>query len=289
MSLLGRILIVIVTVLSLLYLGAEATLSYHQNNWREAWERARAHHRVVVEGKNKQIESLLGTKTDLENKRSELEAKINQLKDLVKAVDDERQEQVAEIQRLNNKNDELSSGLRVANENLKAKDDEIRNERNTNARLRAEKDKAVRDMELAQAQVARLLAMKTALEKDLAQLRKEYADAKQKALDLQLVIEEAERQGLPVRQIVVGSPPVKSIKGLVAGVDESTSPPTVLLTVGKDQGVERGYQFSIYRDGEWIAKVVVTKLMADSSGARVLFMAPGKSIRAGDNAATRLD
>ncbi|RME75832.1 MAG: hypothetical protein D6776_02380 [Planctomycetota bacterium] len=289
MSLLGRILIVIVTVLSLVYLGAEATLSYHANNWREAWERARAHHKQVVEGKEAQIKSLLGTKSDLERKLGELESRINQLKDLVKAVDDERQEQIAEIQRLNNKNDELTSGLRVANENLKAKDDEIRNERQTNARLRDEKDKAVHDMELAQAQVARLMGQKTALEKDLGELRKQYADTKQKALDLQLLIEEAERQGLPVRQIVVGSPPVKPINGLVAGVDDSTDPPTVLLTVGRDQGVERGYQFRIYRGDEFIAKVVVSKLMADSSGARVLFMAPGKQIRPGDSAATRLE
>jgi hypothetical protein len=289
MSLLGRIFIVIVTVLSLVYLGAQATLSYHENNWRQAWERSRAHHRQVVEGKNAQIQSLTGTKTDLERKRDELDARVTQLKDLVKAVDDERQEQVAEIQRINNKNDELSSGLRVANENLKAKDDEIRNERDTNTRLRDEKDEAIRNMELAQSQVARLLAQKVALEKDLGEIRIEYADAKQKALDLQMVIEEAERQGLPVRQVVVGSPPMKPINGLVAGIDESTSPATVLLTVGRDQGVERGYRFTIYRGDEFIGKVVVSKLMADSSGCRVLFMNPGKSIRSGDSAATRLD
>ncbi|GIW72163.1 MAG: hypothetical protein KatS3mg102_1705 [Planctomycetota bacterium] len=80
-----------------------------------------------------------------------------------------------------------------------------------------------------------------------------------------------------------------AINGVVAGVDTSTEPASVLLSVGKDQGVERGYQFTIYRRDTFIGKVVVTKPMRDSSGARVLFTAPGQQIRAGDTAATRLD
>ncbi len=39
MSLLGKIFVVVVTVLSLVFLGMQSTLYYHSTDWREAFER----------------------------------------------------------------------------------------------------------------------------------------------------------------------------------------------------------------------------------------------------------
>ena len=158
-----------------------------------------------------------------------------------------------------------------------------------NKSTRSELNTSRGEKETAEAQVARLISQKAALEKDLAEVRKDYSDTKQRLLDMQLVMEELERQGIPVGTLVVNHKPVPPINGKVAGVKTDVSPALVLLTVGKDDKVEKGFQFTVYRGAEFVGKVVVEKVNADSAGCRVLFSAPGKVIKAGDDVATRLD
>lgn len=63
----------------------------------------------------------------------------------------------------------------------------------------------------------------------------------------------------------------------------------VVLADGRSAGVEQGYHFTVYRGSEFVGKVVVDFAAYSASGARVLFTAPGKAIRPGDQAATILD
>ena len=94
---------------------------------------------------------------------------------------------------------------------------------------------------------------------------------------------------MPVATLVVNHKPVPPINGKVAGVKADVSPALVLVTVGKDDKVEKGFQFTVYRGSQFVGKVIVEKVNADSAGCRVLFTAPGQVIKAGDDVATRLD
>jgi len=74
----------------------------------------------------------------------------------------------------------------------------------------------------------------------------------------------------------------------VTAVDEGTG--LVKLSVGSDDGVRKGYHFTVYRVDTYIGKVVVERVGQDSSEAKISVpdLAQGKKIRAGDNAATRV-
>jgi hypothetical protein len=78
------------------------------------------------------------------------------------------------------------------------------------------------------------------------------------------------------------------IDARVAAVKSNVTPELVLLSVGSDDKVEKGFRFSIYRGTAFIGKVVVEKVLRDSCGCRVLFTIEGAHILAGDSAATRL-
>ena len=63
--------------------------------------------------------------------------------------------------------------------------------------------------------------------------------------------------------------------------------PRVLLDVGRQQGVEPRFEFTISRGGRAIAKVAVDRVESEVSSARVVYAKDGESIAEGDAATTR--
>jgi len=61
----------------------------------------------------------------------------------------------------------------------------------------------------------------------------------------------------------------------------------VVLSVGTDQKVREGFQFTIYRRKKFVGKVQVIKVYEDVAGGRILFTQRGESIQVGDQATTQ--
>ena len=72
-------------------------------------------------------------------------------------------------------------------------------------------------------------------------------------------------------------------------VDVDTKEKLVVLSVGRDQKVEKGFRFTVYRGGSFVGKVEVFAVYPDLSGARILFTKEGASVEQGDNASTSLN
>jgi hypothetical protein len=289
MSLLGKIFVVVVTILSLVFLGVQSTLYYHSTDWREAFERFRERHIQVVQAKDAEINKLQGSVKDAEDTVKRDEALVAQYKDQVKSAEDKATSSHEAELKSRSDLEQAAANLKSAVDNLTSKEKELTDTRSSLDTAHNDLATARGDKETAEAQVARLIGQKAALEKDLGEVRKAYSDTKQQLLDMQLTMEELERQGIPVATLVANHKPVPPINAKVAGVKSDVQPPLVLLTVGKDDHVEKGFQFAVYRGTSFVGKVVVEKVNADSAGCRVLFMAPGQAIKQGDDAATRLD
>jgi len=155
------------------------------------------------------------------------------------------------------------------------------------AQLRLDLATATRRREISDGCVARLVQLKTSLEKDVADLRQAYAasrkDLKERSLDIAIL----EENSVNPRDLLM-APPVPSIDAKVAAVKNDVTPSLVLLSVGSDDKVEKGFHFSIFRGSEFVGKVVVEKVLRDSCGCRVLFTKEGLTVQQGDSAATRL-
>jgi hypothetical protein len=144
-----------------------------------------------------------------------------------------------------------------------------------------------RRREIAEGQVARLTTSKTSLENDIAAIRQNYADTRKSLKEKSLVLAMLAEGEVKVASPIAG-PPVPAIAARVAAVKNEVTAALVLLSVGSDDKVEKGFHFSVYRGSEFIGKVVVEKVLRDSCGCRVLFTKDGASIAPGDDAATRL-
>ena len=289
MSLLAKIFVVVVTVLSLVFLGVQATLFYHSTDWRDAYERLQGRMKLVVEEKQNEIVAVQSQVKDLDKTIEQLNSSVAQIKTVSKAAESALADKSAELQRQVSQYSNLETAHKTLASAAEEKDKQIKEYTGRISQLEDSLKTAQNEKELAEAQVARVTSIKTTLEKDLAEVRKDYTASKQKVLDMQLVMDELERQGVPIGTLVVNHKPVPPINGKVAGVRTDTQPALVLVTVGKDDKVEKGFAFTVYRGSTFVGKVVVEKVMADSAGCRVLFTAAGQTIKAGDDVATRLD
>lgn len=132
---------------------------------------------------------------------------------------------------------------------------------------------------------ARLADLEQLRSTELRELRHELARTRAELREKELLLHMA---GSEPRLLLHRQALVPAIGGVVVAVQTDVDPQLVLLSVGSDDGVEKGFHFSIYRGSRFVGKVVVEKVLRDSAGCRVLFTAEGHDVRPGDSAATRL-
>jgi uncharacterized protein YhaN len=117
---------------------------------------------------------------------------------------------------------------------------------------RAERDQAVYDLQQAKCELG-------ALQKSYAELERQTVELAKEKDKQQCVIRELVRQGVPV-ELVAGSPP-KNLTGKVMSVSDDFY--VVIISIGKDDGVQVGYPFTIHRQDKYVARGVVEKIERD--------------------------
>ncbi|MBI3726341.1 hypothetical protein HY251_20640 [bacterium] len=288
MSLLAKVFVVIQTVLVMVYLGVSATNYQHSNDWRASYRKLKERYTVSTQLAQKEIDSL---RLKVKSEQDFISAKQVEVNDLKKELDRQNSELLNSRREVNSLNQKLvveQSNVTTITKSFDTEHKSLEAERARTADLQANLDTATRRREIAEGQVARLTQLDTSLTKDLSDLRQNYADTRKSLKEKEIVLAMLEEKGFNVLSIIAG-PPMPAIDAKVAAVKSDVQPALVLLSVGSDDKVEKGFQFSIYRGSEFVGKVVVEKVLKDSSGCRVLFTKEGQTVQAGDSAATRLN
>lgn len=287
MSLLAKIFIVIQAVLVMTYLGMSGALYQQRRDWRTSYQQLKGRYSTAVARAQKEIRAL---RSYVKAKDDLISSKEREVRSLKTQLDHALQEAQQAKQLFENKRAEftqLQNNFDGLNRNFADAQKEIAKLRSDLDERTTQRDIAVKRREAAEGQVARLTALTTSLETDLGDLRKTFADTRRSLRDKELLISMAEAAGVNFELLVPG-PPVPAIDGTVTAVKTDVDPPLVLLSVGANEKVERGYQFSIYRGNQFVGKVVVEKVLNNGAGCRLLFTAEGATVQAGDRAATRL-
>ncbi|MGD0999115.1 MAG: hypothetical protein ABSA67_00335 [Candidatus Brocadiia bacterium] len=98
------------------------------------------------------------------------------------------------------------------------------------------------------------------------------------------IFAELSRRNVAWRELIASWASLPDIKAKVVKVDAESN--FILLNAGRKQGVMKNYDFSIFREGVFVAKVSVFDVQDDLCAARVVV--PKLPIQRGDNAWTRL-
>lgn len=285
MSALAKTFTVIVTILSIAFISMESALFHHSKNWRDAFvalakdyqgarqafDQGEKNLKTQIETRDKSIQS----RTD---ELDRLRAAYAKLADETLSKSSQLAQKMQEFDKLLDQNTKTVALVETQENRIAALERDL-------TRTQDEREQALQDKETAENQVARLTSIKTSLEKDLSELRVDYTTTKQGLEDYKIMEQQLIAAGVDIPRIVkMKAAPAISAK--VLAVQDDVKPGLVLLSVGKKDGVQEGYEFTIYRAAEFIARVVVVRTLDDMSGARVVFKR--SDIQKSDEASTRV-
>jgi peptidoglycan hydrolase CwlO-like protein len=283
MSVLAKVFVIINLVFSIAYLSVSGTLYHHKQDWRTAFNKVTADYRTLKQRDDAQIDTLENRITGLNRYVQTLEGQIGglmaRIDDIGQKYRNSRTDLAIETQEMALLLTDHSRIIMI----LQARETRIRELMIERDFFQRKFQEIMAQKNTAENQVARLTKMLMETRKDLSDLRKDYVATRRELNDKKLIIQKLNDFGIPVEKIVRLQPP-PPIDGEVVAYD----PPTrlVLLSVGRQDKVEEGYEFTIYRGTRFIARVKVEKVLPDLCGARVIFEVA--KIQKGDLAATRL-
>jgi uncharacterized membrane protein len=284
MNTVAKVFVVLNLVFSLLYVGVAATLLGKQENWKQKFfeeEKGRKDDNAKSEKEIKFKESQIGAlRSDVEtlragtdNLKTQLEGQINENKNLEKKWN----EMMTEVQALKANNDKLSNNL---SEMSKQKDDlgkaleQKTAECGDALKLR---DQSVDDHQRVKEQ---LKDMKVSLD----DLKQRHVDLAKKKAELEWILARVQEE----YHITLGEvfPAIPKIDGRVVGVSNRIN--LIVISVGEEDQVKVGFEFTIYRGNTYVGKMVVEKVYPRQAAGRVLLEKTKDKVQAGDSVTTQV-
>jgi predicted nuclease with TOPRIM domain len=281
MSVIAKILVVINLVLAVVFLGASSTYLGQKESWKLQKEK-------VETELNREITEL---KTNLQNTQAQY-AEQQQYTSTAqreaaerKALLDSKEQEYTRLDVAHNTLLGQVERLSQTARDLQATIDQLNNDKTTalkdretaltekQAAVDAE-NSAIAEQRRVEAELANAQDLAANLEKQIVALTEELDKTK-------LVVAAYEKEIGPLGPIVG----VPKLNAMVSGVDNSLN--IIMLSIGRDDGVKIGFEFTIYRGNEYVGKVVINRVERDycsGESKKPLEKAP---IQVGDQATTR--
>lgn len=236
-------------------------------------------------------------RTQLTNDLTDREAKVANLKEALKERTQSAIEANNKLTQEQQDNEKLKRESARFNETLANLRTDIKNindrlaEKDTRiSKLEEDRDKAKKEAEdyriakeAAQEQMYEMEIQLNNLQGQLGEKEKLVQNSQKELWEAKQITSQLKGRGINVSGLLGKEKP---LDGIVTAIDAKL--PIVMLSVGKDDGVEKGYQFTVYRGSEYIGRVVVEEVYKDASAGRVVKEMSVKTIQKGDNATTRI-
>jgi chromosome segregation ATPase len=283
MSKLSKVFVVFVFVLSVAFFGTSATLFKTRQDWKSAYLSIKKDMQEQLNSLKQRNDELGKTNDAQHNTITEIKSREDQLaKELKQKVEDLNEEkkkvQVATLNqsKANSTSEQLAKTVeadKASQQLLQEALTKTKSDLDTALATTLEANKRSDSMRLDLAKV----------QGDLHGSRTELKNLSEDYETVKLMLD-ALRAKHPNENPLLNAPPIDA---LVNAVDAKEK--LVVLSAGKDQKVESGYEFTVYRGDEFIGKVQVIKVYPDLAGARILYTKEGTEIQPGDNASTKLN
>jgi DNA repair exonuclease SbcCD ATPase subunit len=284
MSGLAQVFVVLTLVLSLLFFGTSATLFLTRQNLKEELDSVSKKYEAVEKTLNGAINSQKGALTRAHSALDIVRNSESQLSVAKHSLLSANTLEKTRAEKAESSRDTAVKNATAVHNELAKKEERIQALEQHAADATQRRDEALASAKNANEERNRA-------RRDLSQVNKELHELKVESVDL---LSKYEAQELRLNALIARLGPDAPVPGRVQSaidarvdaVDLELS--AVVLSVGRDQDVKVGDEFTVHRGEEFVGKVKVTRLFRDLSGARVVFEKDGAKIRVGDQATTRL-
>lgn len=281
----GIVFIILNLVLAAAFLGYTSHAHETNKNWRTEYEAL----------ENSSNEEISGLQVDLANSRAST-ANAEEQADTFREQRDNYKTQLdaanADLLTANAENAQLRGEVAGINATLESFRTDIETANNLRVEAVAARDEALRaQAEAEEAMQAAILARRDAEdERDAA--NQSFADLSLAHADL-IASREALQTDFDVLVAMTGTniDDIKSqplVPATVVDLSRDIEPGLVVLNVGKNRDVKRGWTFQIYRDGQYKGEVRVDNVDETMCSALIVREVGPNAIQQGDSANTRL-
>ncbi len=258
MSTLSKVFVILVFVVALVKLGIDVTLFAMKTDWKDKYVKEVQYHYQTQQIKNAEIAA---RDLEIENQRTFITI-LNEKISTLDVENSNKARMLVELQKsLDNANVEktkLLSDLDVFVRQLDVQLAQIQemNQKVEEFRSRLAKSLAKESAAVSQLQYERQLAER--LQQDLAELESKHVEVAREKKLLEERIAHLNQMGIKTEVA-----PKKALGGKVTAVAPEIG--LVVISIGRDAGVMEGDEFTVYRGGDFVAKIVIDR--ADSKWA----------------------
>jgi peptidoglycan hydrolase CwlO-like protein len=295
MSLALKIFIVLTLVMTVAFMFIQMTLFATRENWKRRWNEETRNFATEVKSLSSNLANESAQRVKSENQVVLLQGDITNLQAKLRDLENQITERAQRIQNLERDVAKQQTDYNALKEDYSAQSKSLDMVRQRNNEL-------TNIAQVARAVAFNLNVKLAEVEDDLNNVQTELT---KRGEDLEKVNTELKGAKALVSQVREKFPKVyeqvsdeKGGSKLVRAVVAAINPPAkdgkqdfIMLSIGKEEGVEEGMEFIVYRDNKYVCKVRVEKVMNDMAPARVIpssWNTNGLTIQQGDIAANRL-
>jgi len=282
MSGIGRIFVVLNLVFSLVIVGAAAAYLSNADEWKTKCDQKEKDLTEARDGWDKERNELQTSKNNLANDSAEKQDKIENLEMENSNLNDQLRSEKVDNQQLRDDVTKINSTLN----NLETHISDITSRNNElvdgNAQLRTDALDAQENQNQAEDNLARVEGELARAMEQINDLEERVAALDEEKVHLSNVLAVAQKQGFDISSIVA----MPEISGYVEEVNNDLG--FVILSVGSDDKVQKGYTFSVFRGNTYLGEVRVDDVYPDRCSARIESSVPGTQMKVNDKASTLL-
>jgi hypothetical protein len=279
MNLLGKIFVVLIVVMSLVFMTLALAVYATHKNWKD-----------IVEGPN-------GLKSQLDTARAELDQKVNaynSLESQLKGEIESAQQQVRKLEAERVALVDRNAGIQSELDQLKAE------RRDATAAVAATQQNNQRLADEVTGLRADIRTNEQARDQAFATTLKATEDLHQAKGQLDNTVERNRQLTSQVSGMTAvmdaggldpNTPPdavVPTVDGLVSQIRQVAGAQLVEVTIGADDGLKQGNTVEVYRGGRYLGRLEIVKTSPDRAVGRVDRRFQQGQIQEGDRVATRL-
>jgi len=283
MSSIGKIFVVLNLVLSVLVVGAAGALLHETSQTK-----------VDVDAKTKEV---VAAKAELETANAGFAARERELTESKQRVEEEKNDLDVAKQNLDRQNQKLEADNQQLRDAVTKIDGRLGAlESSYTTTLQRSQELADKNMELhteslnakeaqRQAELAKreLMDQIAAAKAETSKVSEALASEHTAGKEAKAIADVARSQGVNLEGVVA----MPRIEATVAEVDQQYG--FVILDKGKQQDVQRGFTFEVYRGGTYLGRVKVDETFDNYSTARIEMKAPDVVMQRFDKASTYLN
>ncbi len=291
MSKTAKILIIVELLLSVAFCFVTLVLYSNKQNFKQLYE-----NKLKDYKEQEELYIELQKKFDSEKDRYEklLITKDDKIASLGQEVEQYKQEATKHkttISKMEIAIDDYKAQIKDKDDELAKRQDKIEQQHQDILKLKQNLDDATRNENEAVEKNIALQDLNSNYKQDIVKLNKQINGVQEQLDEKQWMLKRLEEQGIPITDIVLKKEkgPTKPIDAYVLAVNPGLN--LVMLSVGKEDKVEPGYIFTIYRDNNYIGKAKVEEVFKDMCSAMVIkkyINRNGLKVKEGDNASTKV-